>query len=334
VPDSFTTPVTSDPNQENAVMSDSPPPAAEEVVRQELLSSATSPLESDPETRKAAGISNLASPKPEEQQTIASSSPPGENDTNREKAAAIVSSVSSQPNRVDRQEVTSIPTTPGAIDQGREKRAETSNSPPLAVDEVVGQELPTPLTASDPDREKTAAISSSTPPALGHQAVTASSTPAGANDPDVKKSPSGPSSPSLAQNQDGREATMVPPSFSRKTQKQIDPDLPATEPGLPTFAQRQLDTEEVTVLLKRGKALIVHGDFAGARVTLKRAAEANNAEAALALASTYDPFVLRELKVYGFSGDTAMARAWYEKAKELGSVVAPRRLEMLARETR
>ena len=30
----------------------------------------------------------------------------------------------------------------------------------------------------------------------------------------------------------------------------------------------------------------------------------------------------------------AMARAWYEKAKELGSAVAPRRLEMLAREAR
>jgi hypothetical protein len=327
-PDSFTTPVTSDPDRESkAAMSDLPPPATE-------LSSATSPVESNPETRKAAAISNSASPKPEKQQTIASSSPAGENDPNREKAAAGSSLVSSEPNRVGRQDVTSLPTTPGAIDLDREKRTEASNSPPLAVGEVVGQELPTPLTASEPDSKRTAAISSSTPPPLAHQAVTASSTPAGANDPDIKKSPSGPSSPSLAQNLDGREATMVPPSFSRKTQKQVDPDLPATEPGLPTFAQRQLDTEEVTVLLKRGKDLIAHGDFAGARVTLKRAAEANHAEAALALASTYDPFVLRELKVYGFSGDTAMARAWYEKAKELGSAVAPRRLEMLARETR
>ena len=115
---------------------------------------------------------------------------------------------------------------------------------------------------------------------------------------------------------------------------QVDQNPPASEPGLPALAQRQLDTDEVTVLLKRGKDLIAHGDFSGARVILKRAAEANNAEAALALASTYDPFVLRELKVYGLSGDTASARAWYEKAKELGSAVAPRRLEMLARETR
>jgi TPR repeat protein len=143
-----------------------------------------------------------------------------------------------------------------------------------------------------------------------------------------------PSSPSLAQNQVQREEATVPPSFPTNAQKQVDPNQPATELGLPAFAQGQLDTEEVTVLLKRGKDLIAHGDFAAARVTLKRAAEANNAEAALALAATYDPFVLQELKVYGFSGDTTMARAWYEKAKELGSAVAPRRLEMLARETR
>jgi TPR repeat protein len=64
---------------------------------------------------------------------------------------------------------------------------------------------------------------------------------------------------------------------------------------------------------------------------LGRAADANNAEAALALAATYDPFVLQELKVYGLTGDAAIARTWYEKAAELGSSVAPRRLEILIR---
>ena len=75
------------------------------------------------------------------------------------------------------------------------------------------------------------------------------------------------------------------------------------------------------------------GDFAAARIVLRRAVDANNAEAALALAATYDPFVLRELKAYGFTGDAAMARTWYEKAAELGSPVASRRLEILARGT-
>ena len=100
------------------------------------------------------------------------------------------------------------------------------------------------------------------------------------------------------------------------------------------FAKRQLDREEIAVLLKIGKDLIASGDIAAARLTLKRAADAGDAEAALALASTYDPYVLRELKAYGFPADAAMARAWYEKAKDLGSPVAPRRLEMLARGAR
>jgi hypothetical protein len=94
-------------------------------------------------------------------------------------------------------------------------------------------------------------------------------------------------------------------------------------------SQRQPNSEELAVLLKRGKDLIATGDLAAARVVLRRAAEANNAEAALALGATYDPLVLRQLKVYGFTPDAAMAGSWYEKAAELGSSAAPRRLEML-----
>jgi hypothetical protein len=106
----------------------------------------------------------------------------------------------------------------------------------------------------------------------------------------------------------------------------------AADPSAPTL-QLQLDDEEITVLLKRGKDLIATGDLAAARLMLRKAADANNAEAALALAATYDPFVLRELKVYGFTPDAVMARVWYEKAIELGSPAAPRRLEMLTQGT-
>ena len=98
-------------------------------------------------------------------------------------------------------------------------------------------------------------------------------------------------------------------------------------------SQRQPNSEELAVLLKRGKELIATGDLAAARVVLQRAAEANNAEAALALGATYDPLVLRQLKVYGFTPDAAMARSWYEKAAELGSSAAPRRLELLTERT-
>jgi len=96
------------------------------------------------------------------------------------------------------------------------------------------------------------------------------------------------------------------------------------------YAIHQLDPDEITTLLKRGDELIASGDLAAARLVLQRAAEAGDARAALTLAGTYDPIVLEKLAVHGFAPNIAMAREWYEKAKEFGSADARRRLEMLA----
>jgi TPR repeat protein len=63
---------------------------------------------------------------------------------------------------------------------------------------------------------------------------------------------------------------------------------------------------------------------------LRRAAEARNAQAALALGATYDPGVLETLGIFGVSPDVAKARSWYEKARAYGSAEAPRRLDLLA----
>jgi TPR repeat protein len=84
-------------------------------------------------------------------------------------------------------------------------------------------------------------------------------------------------------------------------------------------------------LLKRGEELVATGELGPARLALRRAAEAGDANAAFVLATTYDPILLRARKVIGVAPDVAMARAWYEKAKEFGSIDAPRRLELLAR---
>ena len=105
---------------------------------------------------------------------------------------------------------------------------------------------------------------------------------------------------------------------------------PVAEPAASTPPLRQLDRDEIAILLKRGKDLFAAGDLAAARLVLQPAAEAGDAEAALALATTYDPSVLRELRVYGFAADIAQARAWYEKARAFGSAEAPDRLERLA----
>jgi hypothetical protein len=125
-----------------------------------------------------------------------------------------------------------------------------------------------------------------------------------------------------------KEVAAGPPILPPRTDR--EPEEASAPPISPPSTQRILDREEITVLLKRGKDLIANGDLAAARLVLQRAADANDAEAALALGATYDPLVLRALKVYGFKADPVMARVWYEKARELGSAVAPRRLEMLA----
>ena len=165
--------------------------------------------------------------------------------------------------------------------------------------------------------------------------------------PSDREEPGPPISPASAPLQlDRQQIVAGPPIFPEPTQGPSDPEEPGPpispdptqgpsdreEPGPPIStvpAPRQLDGEEIAVLLKRGKDLIATGDLAAARLVLQRAADANDVEATLALAATYDPYVLRELKVYSFAANAGMARTWYEKARQLGSSAALRRLEML-----
>jgi hypothetical protein len=93
---------------------------------------------------------------------------------------------------------------------------------------------------------------------------------------------------------------------------------------------RQLDPDAIGLLTKQGEQFIAAGDLVTARIVFQRAAEAGNANAALALGATYDPMLLARLGVKGVSGDADKARAWYERAREFGSAEASRRLEILA----
>jgi TPR repeat protein len=81
----------------------------------------------------------------------------------------------------------------------------------------------------------------------------------------------------------------------------------------------QLRPDEIAALVKRGQGLAAEGKFRLARLVLERAAEAKSALAALTLARTYDPLTDRSGVRPDAPPDMAMARAWYEKAKDLGS---------------
>jgi hypothetical protein len=91
-----------------------------------------------------------------------------------------------------------------------------------------------------------------------------------------------------------------------------------------------LDAGEVARLVKRGEDYLAQGDIAAARLILGRVAgAAHDARAALSLGATYDPVVLRNLHVIGFTPDVAQARVWYEKAAGYGSHDAAARLAAL-----
>jgi len=99
-----------------------------------------------------------------------------------------------------------------------------------------------------------------------------------------------------------------------------DSDAPATP------AARQ----DVTALVEQGKAFVEIGDLVAARILFRRAAKAGDAPAAIAMGATYDPVVLAERGVRGVAADLDKARAWYGRAKDMGSSEGPRRLEVLA----
>jgi hypothetical protein len=104
---------------------------------------------------------------------------------------------------------------------------------------------------------------------------------------------------------------------------------PAPAPALRAL-ERALDRDEIANLLRRGQDLATQGDLAGARLLLRRAAEAGDAQSMQALGATYDSTVLARLKVIGVAPDDARARAWYQRAAAAGAPDATRRLEQLA----
>jgi hypothetical protein len=102
--------------------------------------------------------------------------------------------------------------------------------------------------------------------------------------------------------------------------------------ALPTAATppaRKLDADELATLLTRAKGLLAAGDIPPARLLLERAADAQESGAALMLAQTYDPDVLGTQDIRNITPDPATARTWYQRAAQLGSAAAQRRLSQL-----
>ena len=110
---------------------------------------------------------------------------------------------------------------------------------------------------------------------------------------------------------------------------QVAAVVPAAPPQPAMPAARRLDPDELAGLLKRAKSLLAVGDIPAARLPLERAADAQEAEAALMLGTTYDPLVLGNQDMRSVTPDPALARQWYQKAAALGSADARRRLSQV-----
>jgi hypothetical protein len=118
-------------------------------------------------------------------------------------------------------------------------------------------------------------------------------------------------------------STSVAPMVTEPT----TPAPPTAAPPLPVV--RNLDPREIASFLNRAQDLIAAGDLQSARLLLRRAAEAQNARAAFALAQTYDPTVLKQYGASAPPAEVATARNWYERAKEWGAPDAQRQLDAL-----
>jgi hypothetical protein len=112
-----------------------------------------------------------------------------------------------------------------------------------------------------------------------------------------------------------------PGMASAAAKQEIDPK-PAS-----AAAVKIVDPQEAAALMERGRDLLRNGVVASAQLAFRRLAEAGKADAALALATTYDPRYLVEHNLVGIVGDEAKARAWYRRAKEPGSMEVDRFLQ-------
>ena len=97
-----------------------------------------------------------------------------------------------------------------------------------------------------------------------------------------------------------------------------------TEPEAVNAPAAQPINPDDAVLMERGRDLLKSGDVASARLVFNSLANAGIADAALALATTYDPRYLAQHNLIGVAGDETKAHDWYQRASELGSIEASR----------
>ncbi len=101
-------------------------------------------------------------------------------------------------------------------------------------------------------------------------------------------------------------------------------------PAAHSEPETPLPPAEAQPLLKRADGYLREGKPQEARSVLEQAARAGSGVAALTLGAMYDPGRVAQFNNLGIKADPVVARAWYERAKNLGIAEANERLAELA----
>jgi hypothetical protein len=87
---------------------------------------------------------------------------------------------------------------------------------------------------------------------------------------------------------------------------------------------------EMLELLRRADRLLQTGDIESARLIYAELASHGNATAAVLMARTYDPDVLKKSFIVGLTPDAQQAQSWYLRAMELGEITAKQHFDRLS----
>jgi hypothetical protein len=97
-------------------------------------------------------------------------------------------------------------------------------------------------------------------------------------------------------------------------------------PAIPLDASRGLASKlapaDRKLLIQKGDEMLARGDVAGARLVYERAAESGDARAADGMARTFDPKVLKMIRVFGLRPDPDKAAFWYARSRALETLAS------------
>ena len=136
------------------------------------------------------------------------------------------------------------------------------------------------------------------------------------------------------------KATLIIPAAEQAAAPALPAAPPRSAPVAPQAGSAALtgpaeaapnapDRERALQFYNKGLELLERGDVDAARKFFERAADQGLSQAAMTLATTYDPNELAKLKVVGLQGNAIAARKWYDRAAQLGATEAGERLRRL-----